>query len=501
MQPWARAFWPMAVVHDAGVQLRTSVAALFAAASPDVVDALCQAHPVLDSAVRSGLTLMELMSLLPPIVDAAACRAAVRAAPGSCDAKGDVFRIAIDNDSTPELCARAVSQLRALGVREVALAISASKDRDHAAPLRAVEPLLAQLDAPGGMPLVQLTLEGTVFGLHSLAVDRATGEAALVALLPRCKAGLRSLHVWGAAIRLSSTVVEAIAMLHSLEHLELPHFEPSRVPAEAVMATLPALPRLRSLDIQIDGSTAFWTSCIAQMTDLQALSVHLTLDGLKASQIGAATVHLHALTRLSLSGGLDFGYDSDDGDDSDDEGLIYRSAMPALRTVMASVPNLQHLDLSDLTTGGQEDRPSAVALDLCAAIAGAALPALTRLDLCASNVALGWEDLQPVCAHLAALTRLRELHLSRNPIKDSGAARLVPCLAEVTSLQSLGLSRCDIGPAGVAALAPALRQLAHLTRLDLSHNRGGSAECAEPLARELGMRAAGGVLSSLKRGP
>ena len=107
--------------------------------------------------------------------------------------------------------------------------------------------------------------------------------------------------------------------------------------------------------------------------------------------------------------------------------------------------------------------------------------------------------MQPVCVHLATLTRLRELHLSRNPIKDSGAARLVPCLAEVTSLQCLGLSRCDIGPAGVAALMPALRQLAHLTRLDFSHNRGVSAECTEQLARELGMRTAGGVLSSLKR--
>ena len=107
--------------------------------------------------------------------------------------------------------------------------------------------------------------------------------------------------------------------------------------------------------------------------------------------------------------------------------------------------------------------------------------------------------MRPVCTHLAQLTRLRELHLSRNPINDSGAVRLAPCIAELTSLQGLGLSRCDIGPAGVAALAPALQQLANFTRLDLSDNRGVSTECADQVAREVGMRAAGGVLSSLKR--
>ena len=486
IQPWARAFWPMAADKDEATQLRPSVAALFAAASPDVVEALCDAHPALDPATRPPCTLLKLLALLPPIADAAACRASLAAASASCDASNDPFCITID-DSTPELCVRAVSQLRELDVREAALEFSGYKVANQTAILRAAEPLLAQQTAQGGMQVPQITLSSTLLNTPRADI--------LVAALPRCKAGLRSLRVHGQNVMLRGTAIEAMAALHSLEHLVLPHFKPSHLPAESVLATLPALPRLRSLSISIGHSATFWTGCIARMTALQALDVHLMLDGLKAHQLGDAIAHLHALTRLSLSGRLNFDLDSD----SDDEEPIYQSSQPAPQAVLIRAPNVQHLDLSNLTIYGEEDCPSGVARNLCAAVAGAALPALTRLDLCASNMTLSWPEMQPVCAHLAALTRLRELNLSCNPIKDAGAARLAPCVAELTSLQSLGFSRCDIGLAGVEALAPALRQLAHLTRLDLSHNRDVSAERVEQLARELGMRAAGGVLSSLKR--
>ena len=487
IQPWARAFWPMAVDDDEGTQLRPSVAALFAAASPDVVEALCDAHPALDPATRPPCTLLKLLALLPPVADAAACRAALAAASASCDASNSPFCSTID-DSAPELCVRAVSQLRELDVREAALEFSGYKVANQTAILRAAEPLLAQQTAPGGMQVPQITLSSTLLNTPRAEI--------LVAALPRCKAGLRSLRVHGQDVMLRGTAIEAMATLHSLEQLVLPHFNPSHLPGEAVLATLPTLPRLQSLGIRIGHSATFWTGCIARMIALQALDVHLMLDGLKAHQLGDAIARLRALTRLSLSGRLDFAPDSDN---SDDEEPTYQSSQPAPQAVLFRAPKVQHLDLSDLTIYGEEDCPSGVARNLCAAVAGAALPALTRLDLCASNVTLSWPEMQPICAHLAALTRLCELNLSRNPIKDSGAARLVPCVAELTSLQNLGLSRCDIGPAGVAALTPALRQLAHLTRLDFSHNRDVSAECAGQLARELGMRAAGGVLRSLKR--
>ena len=483
IEPWARAFWPLAVVDGAGDQLRPSVSALFGAAPPDVVEALCDAHPVLDSATRPLRPLLELLALLPPVAGAAACRAALTAWSGSCDASNGPFGIIIDDDSTSELCACAASQLQALGVRNVALDISACKPDQKL--LRAVEPLLAQQITPGGMQILQLTMRG------------ASIEEILVAVLPRCKAGLRSLRVQRRTVVLSSAIIEAIAVLHSLEHLVLPHLEPSGLPTEAVLATLPALPRLHSFSIRIGQSTTFWMGCISQMTALQALDIHLALAKITSSQLGDAIAHLRALTCLSLSGSL--GFDSD-SDDSEDEEADYASARPALQAILTRAPKLQHLDLSNMTlAGGQKHRPSDGALDICAAVAGAALASLTRLDLCASNVNLSFGEMQPVCAHLAALTRLRELHLSRNFVKDSGAARLATCMVEFTSLQSLGLSCCDIGPAGVAALAPALHQLANLTRLDLSDNSGVSAECAEQLAHELRMHAAGGVLSSLKR--
>ena len=121
------------------------------------------------------------------------------------------------------------------------------------------------------------------------------------------------------------------------------------------------------------------------MTALQALDVHLTLDELTAAQFGNAIVHLRALAHLSLSGCLDFGYDSDASDN--DEAAVYHGvALPALQKLLSSAPELQYLDLSDLASDGQECRPCAQARDLCAAVADAALSALTRLDLCASRL-------------------------------------------------------------------------------------------------------------------
>ena len=235
IQPWAEAFWPKAVVEDAGI--RPSVAALFAAASPDVVESLCEAHPMLDTTTRSGSTLMELMSLLPPVTDAAACRAAINIAPVTCDVSEHPFNIIIDEESTPDLCARVVSQLQVLGVSKIALEVSGYTAADQTACLlRCVELLLAQQTAPGGMPQVHLTLSSTLLS--------TVREAALLAALPRCKAGLRSLHVLGDDVVLSSTIVEALAMLHSLEHLELPHFEDRRVSGTCDTALAPALAQL-----------------------------------------------------------------------------------------------------------------------------------------------------------------------------------------------------------------------------------------------------------------
>ena len=367
-------------------------------------------------------------------------------------------------------------------MREVSLSLSDFESSDHALLLRAADPLLAQVAAPGGISLVQLSVWSEV--------GSSLRDAALMAVLSRCKAGLRSLRMRGSKVRLSIQKSEFMATLHSLEHVVLPLRDSFHVSAAVAQAALVALPRLHSLSVDPAGHNPFWTTCIAQMTGLRSLHVHFWLHGMTARQLVSAIAHLHALTRLSLSGHLTLSYA-----DSQDSDSMFQHELPALQRVLASVPEVQHLDLSNLSLFSQTDCTHA----LCAAVAGAALPALTRLDLCASNMTLGSEDMQPVCAHLAVLTRLRELDLSRNPIRDSGAVRLAPCAANLTILQRLGLSRCDIGPAGVEALAPALRQLAHLARLDFSHNPGVSAECAEHLARELGMRAAGGVLSGLKQ--
>ena len=170
----------MAVVH---AQLRPSVAALFDAASPDVVKAICDAHPMLDSATRPRCPLLKLLALLPPAADSAACRAALTAWCGSHDASNGPFCIMINNDSTPELCARAICQLQALGVRNVALELSGYK-LDQTL-MRAVEPLLAQQTAPGGMPVLQLTVSPANY---STRADRRVSRGCAAAL--RSKAAL-----------------------------------------------------------------------------------------------------------------------------------------------------------------------------------------------------------------------------------------------------------------------------------------------------------------------
>ena len=59
-------------------------------APPDVVEALCEAHPVLDTASRPLRPLLELLDLLPSVADAAACHVVITAAPATCDASGDL---------------------------------------------------------------------------------------------------------------------------------------------------------------------------------------------------------------------------------------------------------------------------------------------------------------------------------------------------------------------------------------------------------------------------